>query len=284
MSGKNRKAERRLTAPAGTELRLAKLTGVQVRAEGDGPIPFKGHAAVFDSRTRIGGRWGWYEEIARTAFDSALARPDDVRLLKNHNEDLILARTTASNLRLSTDDIGLYTEADMTPTTYARDLALSLDAGDVTQMSFAFRVLKDEWSVINVGDEENEAELRTILDVELWDVSPVTYPAYVDTDASLRAREMDLVCRSLGFDDPDTRHQLATALQQSEPDPDLAASLRAAASRLTERAETLGQPASSPDDDGRNATGDALSPTTDDIRRRFTDLVHHEVDRLRKDT
>lgn len=247
--------ERRLPAAEGTEVRLVSLTGIEVRAsQQDGPIGFKGHAAVFDSRTRIGGAWGWYEEIARGAFDSAIDRGDDVRLLKNHNPDLILARTTAGNLRLSIDDVGLFCDADMTPTTYARDLALSLDAGDVSQMSFAFRVLKDEWSIINAG-QDDEAELRRILDVELYDVAPVTFPAYADTDASLRMREMELVCRSLGLDDEGERHRLASALATTELDPDLSAALRAAATRLAERAETLGSPASDPAPDDRDASG-----------------------------
>lgn len=267
-TSERQKTEVPIRPTEGTELRLVPLKRVEVRAADDDgkPIGFKGHAAVFDSRTRIGGRWGWYEEIAPEAFNSALERPDDVRLLKNHNPDLILARTTAGNLRLSVDEVGLFTDADMTPTTYAQDLALSLEVGDVSQMSFAFRVLKDEWSAINVG-EDDEAELRRILDVELWDVSPVTYPAYADTDAALRARESELVCRSLGLDDPVTRHEFVSALQQSEPDPDLSAALRAAATRLAERAETLGPPASGSDPDDRHANG-ASGPSLEVIQMR----------------
>jgi uncharacterized protein len=232
------KSDRRLAASRpGAEIRLADMSGVDVRAAADGsPIPFTGHAAVFNSRALIGGKWGFYEEVMPGAFDSALERGDDVRLLKNHNEDLILARTTAGNLRLSVDAVGLVADADMTPTTYAKDLALSLAAGDVTQMSYAFRVLRDEWSVVNVGGPD-ERELRQIFDVELFDCSPVTYPAFADTDASLRMREMDLVCRSLGADDPTARHHLVRALAE-EPDNDLAVSLRAAAMRLADGAAT----------------------------------------------
>lgn len=252
--------ERMLTAGAGLENRLVTLAGVEVRADDDGPVGFKGHAAVFESRTQIGGKWGWAEEIARTAFDSALERPDDVRMLKNHNADLVLARTTAGNLRLSTDKVGLVVDADMTPTTYARDLGLSLAAGDVTAMSFGFVVRSDEWSLLDAGTDD-ESELRVITDVELWEVSPVTFPAFQDTDASIRAREMELVCRSLGFDNPDDRHRIVEALKRTEPDYDLATVLRAAATRLTERAETLTLPAS----DG----GDETTPGLTELCARF---------------
>lgn len=257
--------ERRLSpSNDGLEVRLVTLSGIEVRApQGDGPIGFKGHAAVFDTRVRIGGRWGWFEEIDPRAFDSALERPDDVRMLKNHNTDLVLARTAADNLRLDTDNIGLFVDADMTPTTYAKDLALSLNTGDVSQMSFGFRVLKDEWSTINAG-EDDEAELRVIQDVELWEVSPVTFPAYADTDASLRAREADLICRSLGLDTPEERHRVVAALAETDPNPDLAAALRAAATRLTERAASLGS-TPEPQDDPQPAS--AVRSMTD-VRRR----------------
>jgi uncharacterized protein len=245
----------------GTEVRIVgNLTDIEVRelrADGDGEetIGFTGHAALFDNRIKIGGKWGWYEEIAQGAFDSALEREDDVRLLKNHNPDLILARTTTGRLRLSVDDIGLVVDADMTPTTVAKDLAMSLSYGDITQMSFGFRVLSDEWSTLNAGTDD-EAELRRILDVELWDVSPVTFPAYPDTDAALRAHEMDLICRSLGID-PGERHQLLDALGRTEPNPDLSAQLRAAATRLTETADSLTSHASEQGADTRDASGSA---------------------------
>jgi len=230
------KPERRLTPPAGRELRLAELRNVEVRAakaDGD-PIGFKGTASVFNKPTKIGGRWGWWEQIDPGAYDSALERGDDARMLKNHNTDLPLARVSAGNLRLAVGSDGLDVDADMVPTTYAQDLALTLDAGVVTQMSFAFSLAADKWEILDAdqpwGGKEGD-ELRTLLDFSLlWEVSPVTFPAYADTDAQLKS--FDSLMHDLGVDDVAERQRLVVALRSGDPSPDLAERLRAAAMRL----------------------------------------------------
>lgn len=246
--------ERRLTPPDGRELRLVELRDVEVRQSDDDtkPIGFKGTASVFMKPTRIGGRFGWWEQVDRGFFDSALARPDDARMLKNHNTDLPLARVSAGSLRLATSDDGLGVDADMVPTTYARDLALTLDARVVTQMSFAFSLAADRWEILTEdqpwGGKEGE-ELRTLLDASLlWEVSPVTFPAYADTDAALKS--FDAFCHDLGIDQPAERQRLAVALRSGDPSPDLAERLRAAATRL----EAPAAPHASGDPDG---SGDA---------------------------
>lgn len=208
---------------AGHLRRLVRLDGTLApsvtRAAGDDgqPIGFAGHAALFNKRTWIGSRrWGFWEEIAPGAFAKTIQEAD-VRFLHNHNPDLVLARNTAGNLRLSEDDVGLATDADMTPTSYARDLALSLAQGDVTQMSFSFDMIAYTWEEADDGEE-----LIRVTEVALWDVATVTYPAYVETDAALR---MDLVAaaRASGFDAVDID---ALARRLADPDPDLIASLR----------------------------------------------------------
>ncbi len=186
----------------------------------DGPIGFKGHAATFNSRTWIGGkRWGFWEEIAPTAFDKTLGEAD-VRMLLNHDPNYVLARNTAGTLRLSTDDVGLAVDADMAPTSYGLDLALLLERGDVTQMSFAFDMIAYEWTELADG-----SELLRHTEVALWDVAPVTYPAYVDTDASLRG-DLLAAARSAGFDALDL-DRLGERL--ADPDPELIVALRALA-------------------------------------------------------
>lgn len=190
--------DRMLAAPAGRELRLSELRDIEVRAaEGDGPIGFKGIAAVFDTRAKIGSSmWGWFEEIRAGAFEQSIDE-DDIRMLKNHNTDLVLARNKADNLRLEEVEKGLSTDADMTPTTYAVDLALSLDAGDVSQMSFGFEIKEEEWITLDDDDPDKgkvvEPELRVIKRVKLWEVSPVTFPAYTDTEAGLRVADIDVL-------------------------------------------------------------------------------------------
>jgi HK97 family phage prohead protease len=263
------KPERRLTPPDGRELRLVDLRDVTVRQDEDpaAPIGFRGTAAVFNRPTRIGGRWGWWEQLDRGFFDSALSRPDDTRMLKNHNTDLPLARVTAGNLRLSTSDEGLATDADMVPTTYARDLALTLDTGVVTQMSFAFSLAADKWEILQEdqpwGGREGD-ELRTLLDASfLWDVSPVTFPAYEDTDASLKS--FDAFCHELGIDQPAERQRLAVAIRSGDPSPDLAAALHAAATRLEGPATP--HASGSPNGAGGDASRDADTPEPDPIDR-----------------
>lgn len=223
----------------------------------DGPIGFRGHAAVFNKRTWIGSkRWGFWEEIAPTAFAKTIGEAD-VRMLINHDPNLILARNKAGTLRLSIDEVGLAADADMAPTTYGRDLAISLERGDVTQMSFAFDMVDYEWTELPDG-----SELLRHTEVALFDVSPVTYPAYTEATGGLR---MDLLAaaRANGFDAIDL-DRLARRL--ADPDPDLLAGLRALARGDVAPAETT-PPESPPaettgDTQTRNRVLDMLSTRT----------------------
>lgn len=187
-------------------------------------LGFRGHAAAFDSRTWIGSkRWGFWEEIAPGAFAKTI-KESDVRFLHNHNPDLILGRNTAGTLRLAEDKVGLSTDADMAPTSYAQDLALSLERGDITQMSFAFDMIAHEWVLLEDG-----IEVLRHLEVSLHDVSTVTYPAYTDTDASLRLDALAAV-RSAGWAEGEV-DQLARRL--ADPDPDVLTALRSVANGTT---------------------------------------------------
>lgn len=135
-----------------------------------------GHAAVFNQITDL----GWFlEQIDPHAFDAALA--DDVRALFNHDPNLVLGRRPAGTLRLRIDATGLQYEIDVPDTSYGRDLLVSVSRGDVSQSSFQFAVVREAW--------DNDRNLRTILEVRpLYDVSPVTFPAYVGTDVSARSK------------------------------------------------------------------------------------------------
>jgi hypothetical protein len=139
-----------------------------------------GHAAVFNSRSQDLG--GFVEQIATGAFDSVLE--DDVRALFNHNQNFVLGRTVSKTLRLSVDEQGLRYEIDIPNTTVGKDLLESINRGDISQSSFGFIVGEDEW------EKTDDGNLRTITKVErLYDVSPVTYPAYPATDAAVRSME-----------------------------------------------------------------------------------------------
>lgn len=165
-------------------------------------IPFQGTAILFNKRTWIGSReHGFWEQIAPEAVTKTLTEAD-VRFLQNHNPDLLLARTNpgmradgAATLTLVPTPAGLRTEADMAPVSYAHDLAVLLDRGDISQMSFAFDPI--DWTTEQLP---GGALLVTITELRLYDVSVVTYPAYEETDAGLRAAAFDAICRDAGFE------------------------------------------------------------------------------------
>lgn len=155
---------------------------VEARAEGDAdgekPRQLVGYAAVFDTETVI---YDYFRErISPGAFAGAIE--GDVRALWNHDTNHVLGRTKAGTLRLSEDEKGLRVEIDPPDTQLGRDLMVSVDRGDISQMSFAFRAIREEWE-----EREGEMPLRTILEAELFEVSPVTFPAYEDTEISARS-------------------------------------------------------------------------------------------------
>lgn len=177
----------RAQAPDGRERRRIPVDRIEVRKQDDGTYTFEGHAAVFDELSEdlgLGFGGQFREQIKRGAFKRVLG--DDVRFLINHNPDLVLARTASGSLSLSEDPKGLKAVADVAPTSYADDLRVLVERGDVSQMSFAFRIGDqgaDEWF-----EDADGNVTRTITRVgELFDVSAVTYPAYPQTDAGVRA-------------------------------------------------------------------------------------------------
>jgi uncharacterized protein len=141
----------------------------------------RGYAAKFDTLSENLG--GFREMIAPGAFDSVLT--DDVRALMNHDNNFVLGRTKAGTLRMGVDEVGLWYEYDDPNTSYSRDLLISMERGDVDQSSFQFSVEDDEWK-----EDEEQRYVRTIKKVRrLYDVSPVTFPAYVDTTVAKRSLE-----------------------------------------------------------------------------------------------
>lgn len=150
---------------------------VEVRATDSGRMVV-GHAVNFNSETVIAGLFR--EKFAPGAFAKSIAE-GDIRALFNHNTSLLLGRTKSGTLRVSEDDQGLHYEVDLPDTQAGRDLSVSMDRGDIDGSSFGFRSIKEEW------DESGDLPLRTIIEAELFEVSPVTFPAYPDTSIALRS-------------------------------------------------------------------------------------------------
>lgn len=141
-----------------------------------------GHAAVFDVETNIGGM---FSEIVRPgAFARAIRDSQDVRALFNHDENHVLGRTRNGTLRLHEDARGLAVEIDPPNTQSGRDVVELIRRGDVSQMSYAFVVKQEKWT-----ERNGERPLREVLDLDLYDVSPVTFPAEITTEVGLRSAE-----------------------------------------------------------------------------------------------
>ncbi|MCG3089138.1 HK97 family phage prohead protease [Sporosarcina cyprini] len=168
------------------ETRTVDITNIQTRAKDNEPLKISGYAAVFNTRTSIGN---WFDEIiAPGAFTKTISGESDIRALFNHNWDSVLGRTKAGTLKLSEDDRGLKFELELPNTTLGRDLAESMERGDINQCSFGFYVDegKESW------DYTVEPALRTLNEIELYEISVVTLPAYEDTEAALvRSKEID---------------------------------------------------------------------------------------------
>jgi HK97 family phage prohead protease len=128
---------------------------------------------------------GFREMVKPSAFAASLARKPDVRFLVNH-EGLPLARTISGTMRLREDARGLFVDADLDATDPdVQRLLPKVKRGDLSQMSFAFRTVKDEWRT------DKGVDVRELHEVDIndGDVSIVTYPAYPATDAAVRSHD-----------------------------------------------------------------------------------------------
>lgn len=164
----------------------ARLEARDDGGDGESAPGLVGHAAVFNQRAVIGGMF--VEVVEDKFFDVALKDEHDVRMLYNHNPDLLLARTSSGTLRLGKDKIGLTTDADLPDTSVSRDLQVLMSRGDVTQQSFSWTTAEDRWETLPDDDPDLPGgDIRYLVAVKrLYDVSPVTFPAYDQTDAALR--------------------------------------------------------------------------------------------------
>ena len=140
----------------------------------------EGYASVFDSWSEeLGGEFPFRERVVKGAFEESIQR-DDIRALFNHDPNYVLGRNTSNTLSLEEDEKGLRVRITPPQTQWAKDLLVSIKRGDITQMSFGFTVILDRWSY------EDNIDIRELLKVKLYDVSPVTFPAYSQTECGIR--------------------------------------------------------------------------------------------------
>src|SRR5574344_1786865 len=129
-----------------------------------------GYAYVFDSWSEeLGGNQPFRERVVKGAFEDTIQN-DDIRALFNHDPNYVLGRNKAGTLTLEEDDKGLHVRITPPDTQWAKDLLVSIKRGDITQMSFGFTVILDRWNY------EDNTDVRELLKVKLYDVSPVTFP------------------------------------------------------------------------------------------------------------
>ena len=207
------RAQRQETENANVERRAMQGIEIRAAAEGTGSIgTLVGHAAVFGKDSAALGQrsFKFVERIAPGAFTRSLNENKDVRALWDHNPATPIGRTP-DTLRIKEDDEGLAVEIDLPDTSAARDLLSLVRAKIIDAMSFGFQVVAEKWEEAKEG-----TDIRTLIDVDLVEVSAVTFPAYPDTsiaERSLRkfwagSRVSDLGSRA---EDPATEtHQTPT--------------------------------------------------------------------------
>lgn len=190
---------------------------LELRQAPDGSAIIEGYAAVFNSLSKPMGRF--VETVIPGAFKKTIQEAD-VRALINHDKNLVLGRTRSGTLKLAEDRNGLHYEVVAPNTSYARDLAESVARGDVNESSFGFAVVGvngERWNQTNSG-----TPLRELHEVRLFDVSPVTVPAYEATTVVFSKRSLESLCELRGIDpeqfaDVDLDSAVATLIDNAEP-------------------------------------------------------------------
>jgi HK97 family phage prohead protease len=156
----------------------------ELRVEDDEKEPvIRGYAAVFDVWSVDLG--GFREIIKKGAFKKTIKDGADVRALFNHDRNIILGRTSNETLKLEEDEKGLAIEIKPPDTNLVNDMVIApIKRKDITQMSFAFKTIHDKW-----GKNENMKPpiYRELIEAKLYDISPVTFPAYPQTTVDIRA-------------------------------------------------------------------------------------------------
>ena len=150
----------------------------------EGKMTLEGRAVPYDTLSQqIGGKsWGFKEKFHKDAFNEHLRTLPDILALAYHDPAKPLARTP-NTLKLDNRADGLYFTAELSDAQHSRDLYTSVKRGDVTGTSFGFHMLTDSWGI------EDGVEVRTVTKAELVEVSPTTFPVYLDTSVAARSRD-----------------------------------------------------------------------------------------------
>lgn len=159
---------------------VVPLTHAEIRQEGEAQI-IEGVAVVYNQLSEPIG--GYFREFfAPGSLTKTLAENRAIKSLWNHNTDYVLGSQKSGTLQLRDAEDGLHFMCKLPDTQWARDFAQSIKRGDVDQCSFLFDSVRDKWAVGSDG-----MRTREVLEARLYEVSPVTFPAYTQTSVSARA-------------------------------------------------------------------------------------------------
>ena len=165
------------------------VSPLEIRTTENGQKKLVGTAIRFNQPSQLLGD-GFVEYVSPTAVN--LTRDKDILLLRDHEQSLLLARTTAPNsLKLSVDpNVGLKFEANLQNTDTANTAWTDIQSGLLTGCSWGFIVLDDKW------EQQGNQLVRTILDMQIFELSVTSFPAY--QSSSVSARSLDAIKRGLG--------------------------------------------------------------------------------------
>jgi len=165
---------------------LFETEGLEVRKGQDGKQSLIGYAVRWD-KLSVPIYGSFRERVRAGAFTESL-KSNNVRALWNHNSDFVLGSTGGKTMTLREDDKGLYFEIDLPDTQIGRDAAITIQRGDVTGMSFGFNTRKQEWD-----ETDPKNVIRTLIDVDLREISPTPFPAYQQTKVGVRSVDDDFM-------------------------------------------------------------------------------------------
>ena len=192
-----------MTSPLSRSSDLEIRTVAATALDMDGSV-IRGYPIVFNKLSQDLG--GFKERICSSAVDRSINA--DIRALVDHDTAKILGRTRSGTLRLRKDKTGLRMELEPDPEiSYAKDILRSVARGDVSGMSFGFKVIADDWT-----ETRGQLPTRDVLDMEIMEVTIATFPAYLDTNVEVAQRSLVQFHRThvTGYDWRSKWHEIQT--------------------------------------------------------------------------
>lgn len=165
------------------EIRYLPISQMQIRKNenDETKLSVVGYVVKFNERSQLLYD-EFYEKVARGAFSKSL-EDNTIKALWDHNTNLVLGSTRSKTLRLKEDDTGLYFELDLPNNEIGKNAYESITRGDVDGVSFGFFVRDDGWEY----KKDEDVYERTLLDIDLREISPTPFPAYENSEVNKRS-------------------------------------------------------------------------------------------------